>query len=136
MFQNYFNVIFILIQINRYTTATRYVIDECEWSTCDCSFNDENPCGPDTHCLNRILYVECSPLKCPAREKCQNQCFVKRQYLECEPFSAERRGWGLKAKAGRFKYLYDPRLVDSSIYMVHAHTYYIHNHIEDKITQI
>ena len=88
--------------MNRYTTATRYVIDESDWSTCDCSMNDENPCGPDSHCLNRILYVECSPLKCAAKEKCQNQCFVKRQYLACEPLRAGRRGWGLRAKAGMY----------------------------------
>ncbi|XP_028390809.1 histone-lysine N-methyltransferase NSD2-like isoform X2 [Dendronephthya gigantea] len=87
------------IKVNRYTTATKYEIDESELSTCDCSINDENPCGPDSHCLNRILYVECSPLKCPAKEKCQNQCFVKRQHLSAEPFRALGRGWGLRAKA-------------------------------------
>ena len=91
-------------QVNRYTTATRYEIDESELSTCDCSINEENPCGPDSHCLNRILYVECSPLKCPAKEKCQNQCFVKRQYLSAEPFRALGRGWGLRAKVGRLNH--------------------------------
>ena len=86
--------------MNRYTTATRYVVDESEWSVCECSINDENPCGPDSHCLNRILLVECAPSKCPAKEKCLNQCFVKRQYLKCEPFRSKGCGWGLHALEG------------------------------------
>ena len=95
----------IFSQTNRYTTATRYMVDESEWSICECSVDDENPCGPDSHCLNRILLVECSPAKCPAKERCQNQCFVKRQYLDCEPFRSSRCGWGLKAKEGGLLYL-------------------------------
>ncbi|XP_078267758.1 uncharacterized protein LOC144600162 isoform X2 [Rhinoraja longicauda] len=35
---------------------------------------------------------------CPAGEKCQNQCFTKRQYPEVEILRTPGRGWGLLAK--------------------------------------
>jgi len=45
-----------------------------------------------------MLLYECHPLVCPAGERCQNQCFSKRQYPEVQIFRTLARGWGLQAK--------------------------------------
>ncbi|CAH1785103.1 unnamed protein product [Owenia fusiformis] len=75
-------------------------------STCECLPNDENPCGSDEKCHNRMVMYECHPSTCPAKEACQNQRFQKRQYPDSTPFRCPGRGWGLKTnvdiKKGEF----------------------------------
>lgn len=72
--------------------------DLSEIPRCNCKPTDENPCGLDSECINRMLLYECHPLVCPAGERCQNQCFSKRQYPEVQIFRTLARGWGLQAK--------------------------------------
>lgn len=43
-----------------------------------------------------MLLYECNPSVCPAREKCCNQDFEKREYPPLTPFVTKGKGWGLK----------------------------------------
>lgn len=74
------------------------VADLSEIPRCNCKPSDENPCGLESECLNRMLQYECHPQVCPAGERCQNQCFTKRLYPDAEIIKTERRGWGLRTK--------------------------------------
>ncbi|XP_043925240.1 histone-lysine N-methyltransferase, H3 lysine-36 specific isoform X2 [Protopterus annectens] len=93
-----------------------YTADLAEIPRCNCKVTDENPCGPDSECINRMLMYECHPAVCPAGEKCQNQCFTKRQYPEVEIFRTEDRGWGLRTKVdikkGEFVNEYVGEMID------------------------
>ncbi|KFP76905.1 Histone-lysine N-methyltransferase NSD3, partial [Apaloderma vittatum] len=92
------------------------VADLSEIPRCNCKPSDENPCGLDSECLNRMLQYECHPQVCPAGERCQNQCFTKRLYPDAEIIKTERRGWGLRAKRsikkGEFVNEYVGELID------------------------
>jgi hypothetical protein len=70
--------------------------DMSEIPHCECKPEQDNPCGSDTECLNRMLMYECHPSVCPAKEACRNQRFQKRLYPEQAPYRTESRGWGLK----------------------------------------
>lgn len=75
-----------------------HTADISEIPKCNCKPTDENPCGSDSECLNRMLMFECHPQVCPAGESCQNQCFTKRQYPETKIIKTDGKGWGLVAK--------------------------------------
>ncbi|XP_046412948.1 histone-lysine N-methyltransferase NSD2 [Neodiprion fabricii] len=89
-------------------------------AACDCDADWDNPCAPETDCLNRILSVECSSGMCPAGPKCGNQAFVRRQYPSMIPFHTAGRGWGLKAletiKSGQFVVEYVGEVIDEAEY--------------------
>ncbi|XP_055272582.1 histone-lysine N-methyltransferase NSD3 isoform X2 [Moschus berezovskii] len=92
------------------------VADLSEIPRCNCKPADENPCGLESECLNRMLQYECHPQVCPAGERCQNQCFTKRLYPDAEVIRTERRGWGLRTKRsikkGEFVNEYVGELID------------------------
>ncbi|XP_067326727.1 histone-lysine N-methyltransferase NSD3 isoform X1 [Anolis sagrei] len=92
------------------------VADLSEIPRCNCKPSDENPCGLESECLNRMLQYECHPQVCPAGERCQNQCFTKRLYPEAEIIKTDRRGWGLRTKRnikkGEFVNEYVGELID------------------------
>ncbi|XP_048368442.1 histone-lysine N-methyltransferase NSD3 isoform X3 [Sphaerodactylus townsendi] len=92
------------------------VADLSEIPRCNCKPTDENPCGLESECLNRMLQYECHPQVCPAGERCQNQCFTKRLYPEAEIIKTDRRGWGLRTiqsiKKGEFVNEYVGELID------------------------
>ncbi|KAK7109515.1 histone-lysine N-methyltransferase NSD2-like [Littorina saxatilis] len=102
------NVPFGNVQLNK--------ADPSEIPRCECKPDQENPCGSDTECLNRMLMYECNPNVCPAKEACNNQRFQKRQYPENAPHRTEARGWGLKTivdvKKGQFVNEYVGDLID------------------------
>lgn len=75
-----------------------HTADISEIPKCNCKPTDENPCGSESQCLNRMLMFECHPQVCPAGESCQNQCFTKRQYPETKIVRTDGKGWGLVAK--------------------------------------
>ncbi|KAG9490787.1 hypothetical protein GDO78_006232 [Eleutherodactylus coqui] len=75
-----------------------FTADLSEIPRCNCKESDDNPCGQDSECINRMLLYECHPSVCPAGECCQNQAFSKRQYPEVEIFRTLSRGWGLRCK--------------------------------------
>lgn len=87
------------------------VADLSEIPRCNCKPADENPCGLESECLNRMLQYECHPQVCPAGDRCQNQCFTKRLYPDAEIIKTERRGWGLRTKRSIKKVLWDRALV-------------------------
>ncbi|XP_051537156.1 histone-lysine N-methyltransferase NSD2-like [Myxocyprinus asiaticus] len=90
--------------------------DLSEIPRCNCKATDENPCGMDSECINRMLLYECHPQVCPAGERCQNQCFTKRQYCQVEIFRTLSRGWGLRCvhdiKKGDFVNEYVGEMID------------------------
>ncbi|KAJ7383124.1 Histone-lysine N-methyltransferase, H3 lysine-36 and H4 lysine-20 specific [Desmophyllum pertusum] len=88
------------LKVNKCTTAVRILIDPSELPVCDCSGDSDNACGPEANCLNRMLQFECNPTRCPSKDNCQNQRFLKRQYADCEAFRTLHRGWGLRCKDG------------------------------------
>ncbi|XP_054832364.1 histone-lysine N-methyltransferase, H3 lysine-36 specific isoform X2 [Eublepharis macularius] len=105
------------IKINRPVGKVQiFTADLSEIPRCNCKQTDENPCGLDSECINRMLLYECHPAVCPAGERCQNQCFTKRQYPEVEIFRTLARGWGLQAKRdikkGEFVNEYVGELID------------------------
>uniref|UniRef100_A0A8C8VNX6 Histone-lysine N-methyltransferase, H3 lysine-36 specific n=1 Tax=Pelusios castaneus TaxID=367368 RepID=A0A8C8VNX6_9SAUR len=105
------------IKVNRPVGKVQiFTADLSEIPRCNCKPTDENPCGLDSECINRMLLYECHPLVCPAGGRCQNQCFSKRQYPEVEIFRTLARGWGLQAKRdikkGEFVNEYVGELID------------------------
>uniref|UniRef100_A0A672T304 Histone-lysine N-methyltransferase, H3 lysine-36 specific n=1 Tax=Sinocyclocheilus grahami TaxID=75366 RepID=A0A672T304_SINGR len=90
--------------------------DLSEIPRCNCKAMDENPCGMDSECINRMLLYECHPQVCPAGERCQNQCFTKRQFCQVEIFRTLSRGWGLRCvhdiKKGGFVNEYVGEVID------------------------
>ncbi|XP_037398222.1 histone-lysine N-methyltransferase NSD2 isoform X1 [Pygocentrus nattereri] len=90
--------------------------DLSEIPRCNCKASDENPCGIDSECINRMLMYECNPQVCAAGERCQNQCFTKRQYSPVEIFRTLSRGWGLRTiseiKKGAFVSEYVGEVID------------------------
>ncbi|XP_039212733.1 histone-lysine N-methyltransferase, H3 lysine-36 specific isoform X2 [Crotalus tigris] len=105
------------IKVNRPVGKVQiFTADLSEIPRCNCKPADENPCGLDSECINRMLLYECHPAVCQAGERCQNQCFTKRQYPEVEIFRTLARGWGLQAKRdikkGEFVNEYVGELID------------------------
>ncbi|KAM6467868.1 histone-lysine N-methyltransferase, H3 lysine-36 specific isoform 1-T6 [Liasis olivaceus] len=105
------------IKVNRPVGKVQiFTADLSEIPRCNCKPADENPCGLDSECINRMLLYECHPATCPAGERCQNQCFTKRQYPEVEIFRTLACGWGLQAKRdikkGEFVNEYVGELID------------------------
>lgn len=99
-----------LRQVNKpYGKVQIYTADISEIPKCNCRPTDESPCGPDSECLNRMLMFECHPQVCPAGERCQNQCFTKRQYPETKIIKTDGKGWGLVAKRDIRKVRVGPR---------------------------
>lgn len=88
---------------------------ESSLTQCECNPNDEDPCGPYSQCLNRMLLTECGPT-CRAADRCNNRAFEKRLYPKLVPYRTPSRGWGLKTlediKAGQFVIEYVGELID------------------------
>eukprot|EP00126_Sphaerothecum_destruens_P001517 Sdes_comp14934_c0_seq1m3634 len=69
--------------------------------TCECSYDPETDspseaCGDS--CLNRIMYYECNPTKCPCGKYCTNQSILRNFSQELEIFKTQKKGWGVRAK--------------------------------------
>uniref|UniRef100_A0A673IMD0 Histone-lysine N-methyltransferase, H3 lysine-36 specific n=1 Tax=Sinocyclocheilus rhinocerous TaxID=307959 RepID=A0A673IMD0_9TELE len=105
------------VKVNRPIGKVQIITaDLSEIPRCNCKVSDENPCGIDSECINRMLMYECHPQVCPVEERCQNQCFTKRQYTEVEIFRTLLRGWGLRSvsdiKKGAFVNEYVGEVID------------------------
>ncbi|XP_054453426.1 histone-lysine N-methyltransferase, H3 lysine-36 specific isoform X2 [Anoplopoma fimbria] len=105
------------IKVNRPIGKVQIVTaDMSEIPRCNCKASDENPCGIDSECINRMLMYECHPQVCAAGERCQNQAFTKRQYTPVEIFRTLSRGWGLVGlsdiKKGAFVSEYVGEVID------------------------
>ncbi|RWS31394.1 histone-lysine N-methyltransferase ASH1L-like protein [Leptotrombidium deliense] len=70
-----------------------------EEQSCNCtkpSDSNEKGCGSD--CLNRLMYVECSPSLCPCGDQCSNQRIQKHEWIPgLHRFLTTDRGWGMKS---------------------------------------
>ncbi|XP_017559800.2 histone-lysine N-methyltransferase, H3 lysine-36 specific [Pygocentrus nattereri] len=105
------------IKVNRPIGKVQIITaDLSEIPRCNCKATDENPCGMDSECINRMLLYECHPQVCPAGEQCQNQRFMKREYSQVEIFRTLSRGWGLRCchdiKKGDFVSEYVGEVID------------------------
>uniref|UniRef100_A0A1A7WSJ4 Histone-lysine N-methyltransferase, H3 lysine-36 specific n=1 Tax=Iconisemion striatum TaxID=60296 RepID=A0A1A7WSJ4_9TELE len=105
------------IKVNRPIGKVQIITaDLSEIPRCNCKASDENPCGVDSECINRMLLYECHPQVCAAGERCQNQAFTKRQYTPVEIHRTLSRGWGLRAvsdiKKGAFVSEYVGEVID------------------------
>ncbi|KAL0994443.1 hypothetical protein UPYG_G00122350 [Umbra pygmaea] len=105
------------IKVNRPIGKVQFITaDLSELPRCNCKASDENPCGIDSECINRMLMYECHPQVCPAGEGCLNQAFTKRQYSQVEIFRTLARGWGLRCahdiKKGEFVNEYVGEVID------------------------
>ncbi|KAF8784580.1 Histone-lysine N-methyltransferase NSD2 like protein [Argiope bruennichi] len=83
------------IQVNRALPPAQIYTNLSNISKCACDPTKENPCGPESQCLNRSLLMECHADFCLAKDLCQNQKFQKRQYVPTKIFKTIDRGWGL-----------------------------------------
>jgi AWS domain len=70
-----------------------------ELPRCQCRPTNDQPCGPDSDCINRYMLYECHPSVCPNGDQCMNQRFQRRQYPPVKLVRTEKRGWGLMACA-------------------------------------
>ncbi|GFR98820.1 histone-lysine N-methyltransferase [Elysia marginata] len=88
--------------------------DLSEIPICECKPGQEDACKSD--CLNRMMLYECHPATCPVGDKCNNQRFQRRLYVDVEPCKCENRGWGLRCnediKKGQFVIEYVGDLID------------------------
>ncbi|KAL3215283.1 hypothetical protein MRX96_006554 [Rhipicephalus microplus] len=83
-------------------------VSKYEVQSCNCSrpkTKVDKGCGAD--CLNRMMYVECSPTLCPCGDQCGNQKIQKHDWSPgLERFMTRDRGWGIRTresiKAGEF----------------------------------
>ncbi|XP_074529877.1 histone-lysine N-methyltransferase, H3 lysine-36 specific [Halichoeres trimaculatus] len=105
------------IKVNRPIGKVQIITaDLSEIPRCNCKATDENPCGIDSECINRMLMYECHPQVCAAGEHCQNQAFTKRQYTIVEIYRTLSCGWGLRAvsdiKKGAFVSEYVGEVID------------------------
>ncbi|XP_022903665.2 histone-lysine N-methyltransferase NSD2 [Onthophagus taurus] len=112
---------YVKIKVNRPVGNVRQFDGNISNTTpCECSKLQENPCGPDSDCLNRLLLTECDPTVCPAGSNCQNQCFEQRIYPDLVPYKTEARGWGLKSleplRKGQFIIEYVGEMIDEIEY--------------------
>ncbi|XP_063733238.1 histone-lysine N-methyltransferase, H3 lysine-36 specific isoform X2 [Eleginops maclovinus] len=105
------------IKVNKLIGKVQVITaDLSEIPRCNCKASDENPCGIDSECINRMLMYECHPQVCAAGERCQNQAFTKRQYTPVEIFRTLGCGWGLVGvsdiKKGAFVSEYVGEVID------------------------
>ncbi|KAG5671046.1 hypothetical protein PVAND_001264 [Polypedilum vanderplanki] len=63
---------------------------------CDCTPYDDEPCGPNSYCINRNDGFECSK-NCAAGQKCQNKKLSNNETPQLGLFDTKTRGIGVKA---------------------------------------
>ncbi|KAJ3279869.1 hypothetical protein HK104_001114 [Borealophlyctis nickersoniae] len=66
---------------------------------CQCELPADGGMGCRENCLNRCMFIECSPKHCPLGEMCSNQSFQRRENVsQIEVFWTSQRGFGLRTK--------------------------------------
>ncbi|TPX68047.1 histone-lysine N-methyltransferase [Spizellomyces sp. 'palustris'] len=88
---------FYRIQKNIFVDRKPHKTKEVPVCQCEVPFNSDPACRDN--CLNRCMFIECSPKHCPANERCSNQRFQKRESIkELEVVWTAVRGHGLRTK--------------------------------------
>lgn len=69
-----------------------------EEQSCNCKKpSDASEKGCLSDCLNRLMYVECSPNLCPCGNQCANQRMQKHEWSPgLQRFETPNRGWGIR----------------------------------------
>lgn len=88
-----------------------------EYTKCECSPEDQSPCSSlNSNCLNALLNIECDPLLCQAKSKCQNQNFHYGEKFKFKIEMTDLKGWGLFATeeifSGAFVIEYRGEVID------------------------
>lgn len=89
-----------------------------ETHLCNCKKTDDEPCGINSSCINRLTYFLCNKDDCLAGEKCCNKVFGERYQpkVAVRPFSG--KGFGLitlePIKAGSFIIEYVGDVIDDT----------------------
>ncbi|XP_030558991.1 probable histone-lysine N-methyltransferase Mes-4 [Drosophila novamexicana] len=86
---------YIKIKANKPVPPVRFVYNEEDLNICECKPGSEHPCGPESGCLNRMLFHECHPDYCHAGRQCENQLFELRKSPRLEVVYMNERGFGL-----------------------------------------
>ena len=81
---------------NLYVDGDKDVWDLEPVEKCDCCKGD-GKCGDEPQCINREMYVECTPASCSLGDQCQNRRIQRRQWAKTEPRKTLKCGWGLFA---------------------------------------
>jgi histone-lysine N-methyltransferase SETD2 len=94
---------FITIKDNIYLKPSDKVICKINKTMkCDCTITEDEvkngELGCTFNCINRLLYIECSP-KCRCGEFCDNQQFQRYNYSPVSAFKTEKKGFGIRADA-------------------------------------
>ncbi|CAD6994051.1 unnamed protein product [Ceratitis capitata] len=109
---------YVRIKANRAVHPVKLHIDLEKVNKCECRNYDEDPCGPSSNCLNRVLYHECNPKLCPAGDRCQNQMFESRLSPRLDVVYLKERGFGLICRepinAGDFIIEYVGEIIDDN----------------------
>lgn len=110
---------YVRIKINKMVLPVKFsdLYDEDKVINCNCQKDIAHPCGSDTGCLNRSLFIECDPKSCPAGERCENQLFEKRTYPKMRTKYTKGKGFGLialeKIASGTFVTEYVGEIIDT-----------------------
>lgn len=83
------------LKTNRPVPPVKLNEEDEDLSICECKKTDEDPCGPQSNCLNRIVFAECTPKLCPVGDACQNQHIQKGVYPNVVERQIDGKGWGL-----------------------------------------
>lgn len=94
---------FVTIKDNIYLKPSDKVICKINKTMkCDCTITEDEikngELGCTFNCINRLLYIECSP-KCRCGEFCDNQQFQRYNYSPISVFKTEKKGFGIRADA-------------------------------------
>ncbi|CAO3659773.1 unnamed protein product [Rhizopus microsporus] len=82
-------------------SATGKTIAE-EFMPCECKYqpdidDPDAACGDDNHCINRMMFMECTAEDCACGRYCRNRRFQLRQYARVDVIRTEKKGFGLRA---------------------------------------
>ncbi|TGZ77810.1 hypothetical protein EX30DRAFT_174826 [Ascodesmis nigricans] len=91
-----------------------------EIMTCECKEEwdgtENQACGEDSDCINRVTRMECMIDGCGCGEQCQNTRFQRRQYADVSVIKADKKGFGLRADSfipeNTFIYEYVGEVID------------------------
>ncbi|XP_060645860.1 nuclear receptor binding SET domain protein [Drosophila nasuta] len=86
---------YVKIKTNKPVPPVRFAYNEEYVNICECKPGTPHPCGPESGCLNRMLYNECHPEFCPAGAQCENQLFELRKSPRLDVVYMHDRGFGL-----------------------------------------
>jgi hypothetical protein len=120
------------IDDNIYLKRDLGFVDEQDDFPCGCFFDPSKhapnkACGPDSGCINRQLFIECTPGMCPSGRFCQNRRMQYKQSARVEIVRTEKKGYGLLALAdlptGAFVFEYVGEVIPRKTFLRRAKVY-------------